>query len=267
MRSELQSHNVSSRRCSHERGVQQERFVQNLEYWKAQLRGQLQNEKLIMTSLKQSFQETSENERQAVISAQQLASSLQSEMSEATTACDSRRRDRLTMEVTEQKRRRQLGGTPRMTHLLICHHQEEIVRNASGRQKIHSPYQPLRAAEGNLCEHIPSTSTALSDMRSVTDETSKNEKKQIISNLNFWAQASKFSYWKVSFHREVTTGSAHPRTIGGWFAEIDMAVGTQEFDCSGFIFCTHYIAPSALCTRNIFSRAAQERFVAHCVST
>ena len=147
MRSELQSHNVSSRRCSHERGVQQERFVQNLEYWKAQLRGQLQNEKLIMTSLKQSFQETSENERQAVMSTQQLASSLQSEMSEATTACDSRRRDRLTMEVTEQKRRRQLGGTPRMTHLLICHHQEETVRNASGRQKIHSPYHPLRAAE------------------------------------------------------------------------------------------------------------------------
>ena len=161
MRSELQSDNVSSRRCSHERGVQQERFVQNLEYWKAQLRGQLQNEKLMMTSLKQSFQETSENERQAVISAQQLTSSLQSEMSEATTACDSWRTElvRLTMEVTERKRRRQLGGTPRMTHLLIYHHQEEIVRNPSGRQKIHSPYQPLRAAEGNPCEHIPSTST------------------------------------------------------------------------------------------------------------
>ena len=175
MPSELQSHNVSSRRCSHERGVQQERFVQNLEYWKAQLRGQLQNGKLMMTSSKQSFQETSENERQAVISAQQLASSLQSEMSEATTACDSWITElvRLTMEVTERKRRRQLGGTPRMTHLLIYHHQEEIVRNPSGRQKIHSPYQPLRAAEGNPCEHIPSISTTFSNMRSVTDETSE----------------------------------------------------------------------------------------------
>ena len=95
----------------------------------------------------------------------------------------------------------------------------------------------------------------------------QKEKKQIISNLNFWAQASKFSCWKVSFHREVTTGSAQPRTISGWFAEIGLAVGTQEFDCWGFIFCAHNIAPRAFCTRNIFSRAAQERFVAHCVST
>ena len=69
--SELQSHIVSNRRSSHEREIQQERIAQNWEYQEAQLRVQLQIEELMMTSREESFQETSENERQADISAQQ----------------------------------------------------------------------------------------------------------------------------------------------------------------------------------------------------
>ena len=88
----------------------------NLEHQEAQLRVQLQTEEVMMTSLKESFQENSESERQAVISAQQSASSLQSEMSQATTACDSKE--------TEVTRFTQGRRTPRMTHLFIYHHQE-----------------------------------------------------------------------------------------------------------------------------------------------
>ena len=54
------------------------------------------------------FQEISESERQAVISAQRLASSLQSEMSQATTACDfwTTKVIRLGKEVAEQNTKR-----------------------------------------------------------------------------------------------------------------------------------------------------------------
>ena len=49
-------------------------------------KSQVQTEELMMTSPKESCQETSERERQAVISAQQLATSLQNDMSQATAA-------------------------------------------------------------------------------------------------------------------------------------------------------------------------------------
>ena len=71
MHSELQSHIVSNRRSLHEREIQQERIAQNWECQEAQLGVQLQIEELMMTSREESFQETSESERQAVISAQQ----------------------------------------------------------------------------------------------------------------------------------------------------------------------------------------------------
>ena len=89
MHSELESHNASNRRSLHEREVQQERICTKLGIPGAHLRVQLQTEELMMTSLKESFQGNSESERQAVISAQQFAISLQSEMSQATSACDS----------------------------------------------------------------------------------------------------------------------------------------------------------------------------------
>ena len=43
----------------------------------------------MMTSMMEGFEETSDRERQAVISAQELAAVLRSEMSQETTACDS----------------------------------------------------------------------------------------------------------------------------------------------------------------------------------
>ena len=61
--SELQSHIASYQRSSHEREVQRERTTQNLEHEEAQLRVQLQNEELMMASIKESFQKNSESER------------------------------------------------------------------------------------------------------------------------------------------------------------------------------------------------------------
>ena len=55
--------------------------------------------------MKKSFQETSESERKAVISAQELAAALRSEMSQKTTACNSSKREVITLteEVMEQR--------------------------------------------------------------------------------------------------------------------------------------------------------------------
>ena len=58
-----------------------------MEHKDAQLRVQSQPEELIMKFVKESFQETSESERQSVISAQELAAALRSCMSQETTAC------------------------------------------------------------------------------------------------------------------------------------------------------------------------------------
>ena len=76
----------------------------NLEHKETHLGVQLQTEELMMTSIQETFQGTSESERQALISAQQMAAGLQHEMSQATTACDSwkTKKKRLTKEVAEQ---------------------------------------------------------------------------------------------------------------------------------------------------------------------
>ena len=54
---------------------------QNLEHKEAKSRVQLQTEELTMTSFEEGVQETSESERAAVISGQELAAALQNEMS------------------------------------------------------------------------------------------------------------------------------------------------------------------------------------------
>ena len=48
-----------------------------------------------------------------------------------------------------------------------------------------------------------------------------------------WPQASKFISWRVSFRRDVMSGSTHPRLISECLAEIDMAVGVEDLDYSG----------------------------------
>ena len=103
-------------------------------------------------------------------------------------------------------------------------------------ERVASPLQTSRPAEGNPCEHIPSTSTALSDTRSVADESVPKRKEAETFEFEPWLQASKFNSWKVSFRREVVSGSTHPRLISEWSAEIDVAASVGELDFSGFVF-------------------------------
>ena len=95
------------------------------------MRIQLQTEELMMTSLKESVQENFGSVSQADIFAHQLASSLQSEMPQATTACNSRKIEvlRLTQEVAEQSTKRKAGGTLHITHLFIYHRQKKLIHH------------------------------------------------------------------------------------------------------------------------------------------
>ena len=75
MKSQIQSsHNVRYRRTLRHREVQQKQITQHLENPEAQMRSWLRTEELMMTSVKESFQENSETEKQADARAQQLAS-------------------------------------------------------------------------------------------------------------------------------------------------------------------------------------------------
>ena len=85
-----------------------------------QLRVQLQTEELMMTSVKEAFQQTSESERKAVLSAQELAIAPRREMSKKSTACISRKTKmtRLTKQVAEQSTKSIAGGE--ILARLIC---------------------------------------------------------------------------------------------------------------------------------------------------
>ena len=72
---------------------QQEQITQHVEFREAQLRIQLQTEELMITSLIENFQENTESERRAVISAQQCAISIQSETSKESSAGNSWKTD------------------------------------------------------------------------------------------------------------------------------------------------------------------------------
>ena len=104
----------------------------------------------------------------------------------------------------------------------LQHRQGYIIHNPSRREKVDSPCQTSRPAEGNPSEQIPSTSTAQWDTRSVADESSSERKEAEKFDFELWPQASKFGSWKVTLRREVIiSGSTHPRWIREWSAKID----------------------------------------------
>ena len=115
-------------------------------------------------------------------------------MSEATTVCNSWEIEaiRLTMEVVEQSTRI-AGRNPRIVHLFIYHHQEWNVRN---------PFTPPEKVDSNRCdpqnairrEHIPSTSTAESDTRSVTDESAPQKEGSRDIRIWEWAASVKIQF-------------------------------------------------------------------------
>ena len=84
-------------------------------------------------------------------------------------------------------------------------------------------------------------STAVSDTRSDSDESTSKSKEAEYSEFEPWPEASKFSSWKVSFCREVISGSPHLRLISEWLAEIELASGMGELDHTEFIFDKHHL--------------------------
>ena len=186
----------------------------------------------MMTSPEESFQETLHSERQAVISPRQLAISLQREMLWATTPCDSWETEviRLTKEVAEQNTKRRACGN--FSHYSSVHLPVSGMYSSqpfTPTEKVESPFQPLRLAGGNPWKRIPSTSTALSGTRLVTDESTSKRKEAETFWFEPWPQASKLTPWKVSFRKEVTTGSTRPRLVSDWWlAEVVLASAMEE---------------------------------------
>ena len=71
---------------------------------------------------------------------------------------------------------------------------------------------------GYLADSIPLT--ALSDTRSVTDESTPKRTEAKKFEIEPWPQGSKFSSWKVSFRTEVTTGSVGMNWFGIYYGRI-----------------------------------------------
>ena len=146
-------------------------------------------------------------------------------MSQATTACDSWQSDvrRLTKEVAENSTKRKAGGDSL--------HYSSVRPPPSGidyshpftpTDKVDSPFQPLRSAEGSPWEHVPSTSTALSDMRSVTDDSTSKRKDAENFELEPWPQASKNQFYEGLFpqrsYNRIKSSSIQQRLVGRtWF--------------------------------------------------
>ena len=140
-----------------------------------------------MTSLNESFLETSERERQAVISAQDLAAALQHEMSQATTACESWKSEviRRRKEVAEQNTKRTAGrNSLHCSSVLLPPSRMDCSQPFTQTERVDSPLQTSRPTVGNPCEHIPSTSSARTRDQLPMKENQKG-KKQIISSVNY----------------------------------------------------------------------------------
>ena len=157
-------------------------------------------------------------------------------MSQASSACNFWKTEvlRLTKEV-----KRMAGELSHYPSVLLPPSGIYYSHPCTPTEKVDSPFQPLRPAESHPRVHVPSTSTGLSDTRSVTDESTSKRKDAEKFEFQSWPQASKFNSWKVCFRREVTTRSTHPRLSSDWLAEMDLASTKDELDLSGFIFDKH----------------------------
>ena len=203
MHSELHSHIVCYRRVLHEREVPQEhmspKFSKHGTQW-----CEMKSTNIMMTTMMQNVQEFSESERQAVISAREMAVHLQSKVSQATIASDSAK--------TKQKR----SQTAKLTH----HYTQLDPQTATHESNFHRLPLLFRT-------HVQSPMSI--------------SKKQEAEKFEFelWSQASTFGSWKVSFRQDVISGSTHPRSISDWSGEIDVAATVRELDHSRFVFDKH----------------------------
>ena len=173
-----------SRRSWHEREVLQERISQNWEYQEAQRRVQLQIEEPMMTSPKDNSQEASESEMQAVVSTTVGDFSWKRNVAGTDSLWFLGDRSNQTYHGS--------GGTKHEDNWKepsYC----SSVHLPSSRMECSQPFTPPEKVDSNRCdpqnairrEHIPSTSIAVSDTRSVTDESApKKERNRETLNLS-----------------------------------------------------------------------------------
>ena len=58
------------------------------------------------------------------------------------------------------------------------------------------------------------------------------QKRKEAEKLESWPLASRFGLWKISFGREVMSGSVHPKLVVQWLAESDHAANMDCLDHS-----------------------------------
>ena len=165
-----------------------------------------------------------------------MAAFLHSEVSRATAACASWKNEakRLTKDVAEQSTKRIAGGNSLRHSLTTPAPGENLFVTFLRQQKevIHHYMHLDPQTAFDPWRRNASTCTALSDTRSVTDESTEAEKFECEPRQ----QASKLKSWNLFFRREVIPGSNHLRIVSDWLAEIDVAASMAELDHSGFVF-------------------------------
>ena len=178
-------------------------------YQEAQLRVQLQIEEFVMTIHEESLQETSKSEMQGVV---RVAIALQSEMSQEFTGCVFWKVEvmRRTKEVVEQRTKMTTGWNSlhdSSEKKLILHYRRRHLQEVIPWNTLHRLLLFVRPRD-------------LLPMKVL-----QTGKKQRHSNKIFWPRASKFGSWKVSFRREVMSGSFHPRLFrfGHWYGILDFS--------------------------------------------
>ena len=129
------------------------------------------------------------------VSAQVLAIALRSAMSQASTACTFWKNEvvSLTKEVAEQSTEKEAGENSMVySSVPVPPAGMDSSQPLTSTDNVDSPLQTSRFAEGNSWEHIPSTSAAVSDTRSVAYESSSNRKEAEKFVFGPWPRASTF---------------------------------------------------------------------------
>ena len=245
MHSELPSHIASYRRTLHDPEVERERSTQNLEQQEAQLRVQLQAEEAHDGANKGMFTNKLQKVRGKLLSANKSWRLLfEAKCRRNSTACASWKKKRGNETYHGCGGAKHEGDSRRkLFALLIC--SSSTTRNVSyatflRQQKqliLHCRHRDLlKVTHGNTFHRLLMLYRTRGQLPIKVLQPSKEGEK---FKFEPWPQASKFNSWKMSFRREVVSGSTHPRLMVDWFAELDVAARMEEPDPSGFVFDKH----------------------------
>ena len=86
-------------------------------------------------------------------------------------------------------------------------------------------------------KRVPPVAT-FSNTRTTSERSTPDRKAAERFEVEPWPQAARLGSWKISFLREVMSGSVHPKFVREWLAEIDHVTRVDDLDRSGFAFDT-----------------------------